>query len=128
MTDTLVCGVCSDEEILKNKGPPVLNIDERMNVVKACKWVGESHQDTPYVIDEPLLAKNNCNFYLHGDDPCFSPDGVNICEELNKVGKFKVFKRTSGISTTSITGRLLKLCESEEQKEKDKRSFEVPKQ
>jgi hypothetical protein len=44
---------------------------------------------------------------------------------LNKVGKFRVFKRTAGISTTTITGRLMKLFENEE--EKKKRTFEVPK-
>ena len=50
---------------------------------------------------------------MHGDDPIVSADGTNICEELSKIGRFKVFKRTTGISTTNITGRLLRLIEEE---------------
>jgi ethanolamine-phosphate cytidylyltransferase len=55
LTDHLVCGVNSDADIIKNKGPPVLNIEERMRVAKACKWVGECIKDTPYTPDEQLL-------------------------------------------------------------------------
>jgi ethanolamine-phosphate cytidylyltransferase len=91
----------------------------------ACKWVSECIADTPYYVDEALVDKFKCDFYLHGDDPCFSADGINICDELDKVGKFKVFKRTSGISTTSITGKLLRLQESEE--ERKERPIDPPK-
>jgi ethanolamine-phosphate cytidylyltransferase len=82
LTDTILAGVCSDADILKTKGPTVLNIDERMKVMTSCKWVGECIADTPYYVDEGLLEKFKCDFYLHGDDPCFSADGINICEEL----------------------------------------------
>jgi ethanolamine-phosphate cytidylyltransferase len=113
LSDTLVVGVNSDSEILKNKGPAILNSVERNAVVKACKWVSECHEDTDYVVTEKLLDDYNCDFYLHGDDPVISLDGTNVCEELNKKGKFRVFKRTTGISTTNITGRLLNLIEEE---------------
>jgi ethanolamine-phosphate cytidylyltransferase len=63
---------------------------------------------------------------MHGDDPAFNSDGVDICQEMNKVGKFRVFKRTSGVSTTSITAKLLRLLDSEE--ERSKRQKEIPKQ
>ena len=35
-------------------------------------------------------------------------------EVLASIGRFKLIKRTTGISTTDITGRLLKLLETEE--------------
>jgi ethanolamine-phosphate cytidylyltransferase len=37
----LVVGVHSDAEILKNKGPTVMNEEERYEAVRACKWVDE---------------------------------------------------------------------------------------
>ena len=48
LTDILVVGVHSDDEILKHKGPPVMNNEERLATVRACKWVDEVVLDTPY--------------------------------------------------------------------------------
>lgn len=38
-------------------------------------------------------------------------DGVNINMLLASVGRFKEVRRTTGVSTTDITGKLLKLVE-----------------
>jgi ethanolamine-phosphate cytidylyltransferase len=57
------------------------------------------------------LKELNCGFYAHGDDPCFDVNGVDICKVFRERGMFKVFKRTEGVSTTDITGRLLSLVE-----------------
>ena len=38
MCDYLVVGVASDPEILKNKGPTIMNIDERTEVMRHCKF------------------------------------------------------------------------------------------
>lgn len=91
-----------------------MNGEERMKLVRACKWVKESEPDTPYTVTEDVLEKFGCDFYLHGDDPCYNSDGVDICQELAKKGKFKVFKRTSGVSTTGLTGKLLRLFDTPE--------------
>lgn len=53
----------------------------------------------------------NCGFYAHGDDPCFDQNGVDVTLSFKERGMFKVFKRTEGVSTTDITGRLLSLVE-----------------
>jgi ethanolamine-phosphate cytidylyltransferase len=42
----LCVGINSDEEISKNKGPPVMNIDERAALIRACKWVNEVELNT----------------------------------------------------------------------------------
>lgn len=66
LTDILVVGVHSDAEILKHKGPPVMNEQERLAVVKACKWVDEVVFDTPYDPSLELLIKLNCDYCVHG--------------------------------------------------------------
>jgi ethanolamine-phosphate cytidylyltransferase len=66
---------------------------------------------TNYTPDFELLEKLNCGFYAHGDDPCFDHNGVDLTLMFKERGMFKVFKRTEGVSTTDITGRLLSLCE-----------------
>lgn len=39
--DVLVVGLIPDKEILRCKGPPVLNEDERLLLVDNVKWVDE---------------------------------------------------------------------------------------
>ena len=41
MGDWLVAGVNSDEDILKVKGPTILNVKERSEILKHCKFVDE---------------------------------------------------------------------------------------
>lgn len=61
LTDILVVGVHSDEEIRKHKGPPVMNDPERLATVNACKWVDEIVFGTPYDPSLELLVKLNCD-------------------------------------------------------------------
>ena len=71
-----------------------------------------------------VLDRYNCQYYAHGDDPCYV-DGVDMCAELDSIGRFKQFKRTTGVSTTSITGKLLRLVEQDDVADKE---TEPPKQ
>ena len=66
--DELVVGVHSDAEILRNKGPPVMNDEERLAAVHACKWIDQVEFDTPYTPSIELLDRVNCDFCVHGDD------------------------------------------------------------
>lgn len=45
LCDELVVGLHTNAEIAKHKGPAVMNDEERLAMVKACKWVdaGEFH-------------------------------------------------------------------------------------
>ena len=41
-------------------------------------------------------------------------DGTNFSEFLTGIGRFKEVRRTMGVSTTDLTGKLLKLIEPEQ--------------
>jgi ethanolamine-phosphate cytidylyltransferase len=107
--DILVVGVNSDSDVEKAKGPPLMNVKERAALAGACKWVDEVILDTPYTPTLELLDELNIDFCVHGDDPCFNENGEDVYSSMKKAGRFKVFKRTEGISTTEIIGRLLTL-------------------
>jgi ethanolamine-phosphate cytidylyltransferase len=107
----LVAGINSDEELVQNKGPVILNLQERSEILRHCKFIDEVAPGTKYRPDEELLKELDCSFYAHGDDPTFDHNGIDITEELGKKGMFKGFKRTEGVSTTDITGKLLALAE-----------------
>ena len=51
-------GVHTDASIAEQKGPPVMNMSERVAMVKACKWVDEVvRQPPPPPFCAPLLRK-----------------------------------------------------------------------
>jgi ethanolamine-phosphate cytidylyltransferase len=112
----LVVGLISDKEVSLYKGPPVLTWDERADIIRSCKWVDEVVESADYNITMETLEKNNCDFVVHGDDPVFLPDGSDAYQPFRDANKFKTFKRTVGVSTTDIVGRLLTLAKDSERR------------
>ena len=111
MGDYLVVGVNSDADLLKTKGPTIMNVKERSEILRHCKFVQNISPDTIYTPTFELLDKLGCHYYAHGDDPCIDSEGVDICQKFRESGRFKLFKRTEGVSTTELTGRILALAE-----------------
>jgi len=103
----LVVGVHSDVEIEVNKGPPVMHDDERLALVSAVKWVDELVFDTPYTPTMEFLDSIDCDYVVHGDD--LSGGTYDL---VQAAGRLKVVKRTEGVSTTDLVGRLLLLTRS----------------
>ncbi|XP_071742074.1 ethanolamine-phosphate cytidylyltransferase-like [Rutidosis leptorrhynchoides] len=116
--DELVVGIVSDEEIIKNKGPPVLSMDERLALVSGLKWVDEVIADAPYAITEDfmntLFDEHKIDYIIHGDDPCLLPDGSDAYALAKNVGRYKQIKRTEGVSSTDIVGRILASMDEKE--------------
>lgn len=117
LSPILVAGVNSQESITEHKGPPVMTGEERVTMVKACKWVDEVAPSIPYVPDIALLDSLNCQYIGHGDDIILGADGKSIYTPFIDAGRMKITKRTEGISTTDILGRILDLKEAKENKE-----------
>ena len=103
----LVVGVHTDAEIERNKGPPVMRDAERIALVAAVKWVDELIFDTPYSATLPFLDAIDCEYCVHGDDISINADGTDAYAEAKAAGRMKVVKRTEGVSTTDLVGRLL---------------------
>jgi len=120
--DHLVVGVHSDEEISKHKGPPVMTLEERCEMVLACKWVDEVVPGAPYTTEMSYLDEYNCDFCVHGDDIVTSADGVDTYHLVKSAGRFRTVPRTTGVSTTDIVGRMLLLTSQHHKKYDDDRN------
>ena len=105
----LYVGVHSDEAILENKGPTVMRLNERIMAVEACRWATKAIPHAPYVTSLPWITHYGCQFVVHGDDITSDSDGKDCYRYVKAAGRFKVVKRTPGISTTDLVGRML-LC------------------
>ena len=97
--------------LLSSQGPPVLNDDERRTMVESLKWVDEVITGVPYDLTPEFLTelftRHRIDVVVHGDDPCLLPDGTDAYAGAKAAGRFRVVKRTEGVSTTDIVGRAL---------------------
>lgn len=107
----LIVGVNDDVSITQCKGgPPLMSDSERLEMVRACKWVDEVVPGVPYIMSEEYLSwairEYRIDYVVHGDDPCIV-DGRDVYESARKLGKYRTIPRTEGVSTTEIVGRML---------------------
>jgi len=112
MGDHLIVGVHNDEEIKKHKGPPVFNEQERYKMVRAIKWVDEVVENAPYLTTLQTLDKYGCDFCVHGDDITLDATGQDTYRYVKASGRYKECKRTAGVSTTDLVGRMLLLTKN----------------
>jgi ethanolamine-phosphate cytidylyltransferase len=105
----LFVGLHSDEEITQNKGPTVMNLAERAAAVNACRFSTLCVPHAPYVTSLPWISHYGCKYVVHGDDITSDADGNDCYRFVKKAGRMKIVKRTPGISTTDLVGRML-LC------------------
>ncbi|KAK6454673.1 putative phosphorylethanolamine transferase [Scheffersomyces xylosifermentans] len=108
----LYAGVHSDEEILHNKGPVVMKLDERLAAVNACKWTTKAIANAPYVTDPKVMDEYDCKYVVHGDDITTDANGEDCYKIMKDMGRFVVVKRTPNISTTDLVGRMLLMSKS----------------
>ena len=94
--DELVVGLVPDSEILRCKGPPLMNQDERLEMVESVKWVDEVLEGVPYDLTpaflEELIHKHKIDYVIHGDDPCLMPDGTDAYAYAKKTGRFRMVR------------------------------------
>lgn len=106
---TLIVGIHSNEEIEHQKGPPVMHQAERYGLLEHIKWIDEIEYDVPYCPSLKTLEKVRADFVIHGDDIPYNSEGRCAYDEIIAANKLKIIKRTEGVSTTDLVGRLLLL-------------------
>jgi ethanolamine-phosphate cytidylyltransferase len=107
--DVLIVGIHSNDEIERSKGPPVMRQEERYGLLEHIKWIDEIAYDVPYCPSLDTLKKLNADFVIHGDDIPYNSEGRCAYDEIIAADKLRIVKRTEGVSTTDIVGRLLLL-------------------
>ena len=103
----LIVGVCSDADVTKEKGRPIMTAEERAECVKHCKWADEVILNCPWLINLDYLDKLNCKYIAHDPEPYPYNDIDDVYGPFKKEKRFLATKRTEGISTTDIINRIL---------------------
>lgn len=106
-----VLGMNPDNEVEAAKGKPIYNYLERRIMMEALRFIYRIEDNVPYQMNtqylDYLFNQKHIDFVLHGDDPCLDSEGNDVYAETKKMNKMKIIKRTEGISTTDIIGRIL---------------------
>ena len=103
--DYLIIGVLSDEDIASYKRVPILTLEERVEMVAACRYVDEVIIAPPLRLTPEWILEHQIDYVVHGDD--FNPDllkdqyGASL-----DLGIFRSVPYTRGISTTQILQRI----------------------
>ncbi len=78
-------------------------------ILEGCKWASEVHILDKYYLELEDLESVNCDFIIHGDDMIYQADGTCSYDKFIKEDKFRICKRTTGISTTDVVYKLLNI-------------------
>lgn len=106
MCDKLIVGVTEDELVLYKGKRSVIPFEERIQVVRACKYVDVAipQKDMNKV---EAAKKNHANILFVGDDWYDTEKWSNYEIELDKIGcKVVYFPYTKGTSSTLINDTL----------------------
>lgn len=80
-----------------------------MTAAEACRWVTKVVPAAPYVTSLPWISHYGCRYVVHGDDITTDSGGEDAYRFVKQAHRMKIVKRTPGISTTDLVGRML-LC------------------
>ena len=101
--DKLIVGVHSDETVMEYKRKPICNMKERIDVIKASKYVDEIIPDAPLRVSTSFVKNNNISLIIAGDDHTKEELESMYGEVMNIV---ELVPFTKGISTTLILMRV----------------------
>ena len=103
----LICGTHSDEELHNIKGDSLFDFNERLFMLKHCKYIDiVIDEDVPYITNLKTLDKYNCTHFLHGDETLQTINKDDPLFFVKNSNRYITYPITKGISTTQLLKRL----------------------
>jgi len=97
----LVVGVHSDKTTEGYKRKPVIDQQQRYEVVRACRYVDEVIEDAPLIVTPGYLLEHRIDVVVRSND--IQPDNPQIVQVSDKL---QWVPYTKGVSTTEILERI----------------------
>ena len=103
--DRLIVGVMSDDDVQSYKPRPVLNLDERAAVLRACRLVDRVIAPAPLFCTARFLDAIGADFCCHGDD--YDAETLAFFyHDLIAHSRLRSVPYTKGISSRDIVERI----------------------
>ena len=103
----LIVGVCADEDVIREKGKPIMSAEERAECVRQCKWVDEVIVNSKWLVDIEYLDKLGCKYIARDSDPYPCGEIDDMYAPFKKANRFLTTKRIGTISTTDLISRVI---------------------
>jgi choline-phosphate cytidylyltransferase len=99
----LIVGVVGDKDATSYKRKPIINEDDRKEIISSIKYVDKVICPCPLVIDMEFINNNNIDMVVHGFVSQQDRDKQKeFYSNINKEGYFKEIEYYSKISTSDI--------------------------
>jgi cytidyltransferase-like protein len=103
--DELLVGIHSDDDVRSYKRTPVMTMDERVAVVRGCRYVDEVIPNAPRRVTRDWIERYGIGLVVHGDD--FDRDRLmEMYGDPAEMGILRTVPYTPGISTSELRERL----------------------
>ncbi len=97
----VLIGVCSDEFCKGYKRETIISMEQRVDMLRSCKYVDEVIPACPAPITEQLIRDHNIDLVVHADD--YNDKEMEKWYKVPRLmNKLHIIPYTSEISTTSI--------------------------
>tara|TARA_Y100000817_G_C16627920_1_gene442561 strand:+ start:263 stop:676 length:414 start_codon:yes stop_codon:yes gene_type:complete len=102
----VIVGVHSDKTAESYKRKPILNMNERIEVIESCKYVSLVIPEAPLILTDEYINTHKIDMVFHGHTK-EEEDKYNYMYSCAvKLGKFTRTDYTDNISTTDIINRI----------------------
>ncbi len=102
--DYLIVGIHNDKDVESYKRIPIIDENDRYEIVRQCKLVDEVIENAPLVITEEYIKKHKIDYVFHGDDTNIDYSQQHMIPL--GLGIMVYGKYTPGISTSSIIDKI----------------------
>ena len=103
--DELVVGIVSDDLLASYKRVPVIPQHERVEVVRACKYVADVIEGTSVIINEDFMKEHSIDLIVHGSD--FTEEKMKYYfPYAYSINAIAIIPYTLSTSTTDIIRRI----------------------
>jgi cytidyltransferase-like protein len=101
----LIIGIHSDQDCISYKRKPIFSMEDRVEIIKSCKYVDEIITNAPLKITKNFIKIHKINIVTHGDDLTNFLININYKYPI-EVGIMKTVPYYKGISSTDIIKRI----------------------
>ena len=96
-------GTCTK---ILSKNKPLITYDDRLYMLKHCKYIDKIVENVPYITTTKILEDNECEYYCHGNEDILTKQKIDPLKTIKKNNKLIIYNITNGISTTNLLYRL----------------------
>ena len=98
----LIVGVHNDEQVMTYKNKPTIPYQERLEIVKSCKYVDDVCENAELIVTNKLLDSINVNYVVAGRE---NEEYIKKYYQVDD-SRLHLIERTSHISTSNIKSSL----------------------